>query len=258
MPKILVYSSAMRSRWLLPTGRPSSEIATAPGRPMSPISASSSPRPPLLTPPIGWTFTTPLRRASETMYSLTDRPSFQGSVFGMQATDVKPPAAAARVPLSIDSLCSCPGSRRWTCMSTSPGHTQSPAASITRVPGGSPPFPCPGARLSAMRPSTIKMSSGASTPVAGSMTRPPLTSELARGSSRQEIQDRHADGDAVGDLLEDHRVRAVGDGAVDLDAAVHRSRVHDDDVRLRQPRALGVQPEQVVVLARRREGAAGL
>src|SRR4029078_8118204 len=37
----------------------------------------------------------------------------------------------------------------------------------------------------------------------------------------QKVQARHPHGDAVGDLLENHRVRAVGHVRVDLDAAVH-------------------------------------
>ena len=47
--------------------------------------------------------------------------SIGGSVLGMQATLVNPPANAARVPVSIVSSSSRPGSRRWTCMSTSGG-----------------------------------------------------------------------------------------------------------------------------------------
>src|SRR5882762_4775029 len=187
------------------------------------------------------------------MYSVTDRPSFQGSVFGMQAIEVKPPAAAARVPVSIDSLCSCPGSRRCTCMSTSPGHTHRPEASRTRAPAGAAARPWPGSRLSAIRPSAISRSMTASVLEAGSTTRPPLISKPAKGSSREKIQDGHPDGHAVRDLLEDDRVRTVGHGAVDLDAAVHRPGMHDDDVRLGAPRALEVQTEQVVVLARRGE-----
>ena len=52
--------------------------------------------------------------------------SLTGSVFGMQATAVKPPATADAAPVAIVSLCSCPGSRRWTCMSMSPGVTTQP------------------------------------------------------------------------------------------------------------------------------------
>src|SRR5213594_148706 len=262
IPKIFVYSIAMRSRYVLATGCPSSDTATAPDRAMSPISASSSPRPPLLTQPIGKTFTAPLRRASATMYSVTDRPSFHGSVFGMQAIEVNPPAAAALVPVSTLSLCSCPGSRRCTCMSTNPGQTQWPAASSTFVPAGttplSPEAPLPGraGRRSAMRPSTTSRSRRASVPVAGSMTRPPLISKLAKRSSRQQIEHGHPDGDPVGDLIENDRVRPIRHGAVDLHPAVHRAGMHDDGVRPRPPGALDGQAVEVVVLPRRREGAA--
>ena len=55
-----------------------------------------------------------------------------GSVFGMQATDVTPPARAAAVPVAIVSSSSRPGSRRWTCMSIRPGQTIRPAASMVR------------------------------------------------------------------------------------------------------------------------------
>ena len=52
--------------------------------------------------------------------------SSAGSVFGMQATAVKPPATAAAVPVAIVSLCVWPGSRRCTCMSMKPGATIAP------------------------------------------------------------------------------------------------------------------------------------
>ena len=52
--------------------------------------------------------------------------SFTGCVLGMQQMEVKPPAAAAREPLSMVSACSKPGSRRWTCMSMKPGATTRP------------------------------------------------------------------------------------------------------------------------------------
>ena len=50
-------------------------------------------------------------------------------VFGMQQMVVKPPAAAARAPVSMVSACSMPGSRRCTCMSMKPGATMQPGAS---------------------------------------------------------------------------------------------------------------------------------
>ena len=63
--------------------------------------------------------------------------SFTGFVFGMHATAVKPPATAAAVPVATVSLCSCPGSRRWTCMSISPGHTMSPLGMSTTAESAS-------------------------------------------------------------------------------------------------------------------------
>ncbi len=69
--------------------------------------------------------------------------SIGGSVLGMQAIEVNPPARAAAVPVSIVSSSSRPGSRRWTCMSIRPGETILPEASMTcsltvgqRVVGG--------------------------------------------------------------------------------------------------------------------------
>ena len=40
------------------------------------------------------------------MNSVTDEESLTGSVFGMHATAVNPPATAAHVPVAIVSLCS--------------------------------------------------------------------------------------------------------------------------------------------------------
>ena len=61
--------------------------------------------------------------------------SLTGSVFGMQATAVNPPATAEAAPVATVSLCSCPGSRRWTWMSISPGVTTQPrATSNTSAP----------------------------------------------------------------------------------------------------------------------------
>ena len=67
---------------------------------------------------------------------MTDRLSFTGFVFGMQQTEVNPPAFAAAVPVAIVSLYSNPGSRRCTCMSMRPGTMSLPAASMTWAPFG--------------------------------------------------------------------------------------------------------------------------
>jgi len=68
--------------------------------------------------------------------------SMTGDVFGMQTTEVKPPRAAAAVPVAMVSLAVWPGSRRWTCKSSSPG----------KPPGRSRPGVRLGGRLAGRRP----------------------------------------------------------------------------------------------------------
>jgi len=55
--------------------------------------------------------------------------------------------------------------------------------------------------------------------------------------SPQQIENGHSHRDAVGDLLENDRVRTVGDLRGDLDAAVDRSGMHDQTIGLQQFRA---------------------
>ena len=57
--------------------------------------------------------------------------STTGSVLAMQQTAVKPPAAAAAVPVAIVSFSSFPGSRRWVWISMKPGARSIPDASRT-------------------------------------------------------------------------------------------------------------------------------
>ena len=111
-PSMPAYSRADRMSWAVLTGAPSSEKATQPAALWSAISVSRSPRRPAETAPIGWTRQAAASRARFKMRSVIELESFTGSVFAMQATAVKPPAAAARVPLSVSSLYSSPGSRR--------------------------------------------------------------------------------------------------------------------------------------------------
>src|SRR4029078_13414200 len=141
-------------------------------------------------------------------------------------------------------------------MSISPGATIHPRfTSNTSAPSACRPLP-----TRAIRPSSTSTSNSPSRRDAGSTTRPPLInvfifapwashpaplharSRGPRGPSPlacahslrsfassvghrflagQKVQARHPHGDAVGDLLENHRVRAVGHVRVDLDAAVH-------------------------------------
>ena len=121
----------------------------------------------------------PTSRALRTMSSVTERQSLTGTVLGMQHTVVKPPAAAAREPVSMSSLYSWPGSRKWTWRSMRPGTTTLPATSISRAPApAASPRPTSAIRPSAMRTSTAA-SSGRS--AVGSMTRPPRSTRIHRG-----------------------------------------------------------------------------
>src|ERR1051325_3709908 len=163
--------------------------------------------------------------------------SLTGSVLGMHATAVKPPATADAVPVAMVSLCSCPGSRRWTWMSIKPGATIHPdSTAITSAPSAGNALP-----IFATRPPSISTSNSPSRFDAGSTTRPPFSSNFISFASLalsvrlrflagEQIQHGHPDRHAVGDLLEDDRVRPVGDIGVDLDPAVHGAGVHDDDV----------------------------
>ena len=64
------------------------------------------------------------------------------------------------------------------------------------------------------------------------------------------MEDGHADGEAVGDLLEDHGAAGVGELAFDFDAPVDGARVHDERLRMEQGHAGGRQAEQGRILAR--------
>jgi len=66
--------------------------------------------------------------------------SIAGDVLGMQTTEVKPPRAAAAVPLATFSLAVWPGSRKWTCKSIRPGETIFPVASKVSTPAGAESF----------------------------------------------------------------------------------------------------------------------
>src|SRR5438132_3926080 len=163
------------------------------------------------------------------MYAVTPALSLTGDVFGMHATAVKPPATAAAVPVATVSLCSCPGSRSWTCMSISPGHTTRPLGTSTILAPSSAGRSRP---TRAIRSPSISTSNTPSRPFAGSTTRPPLNTILSVNvsSAREQVQHRHSHRNAVRDLLENHRVRPVGHLRRDLDAAVHRTRMHHDHI----------------------------
>ncbi len=88
----------------------------------------------MLTEPMGKTRQSPTSLARCRTNSIAATLSSGGLVLGMQQTVVNPPVTAAALPVAIVSLCSSPGSRKWTCMSTKPGTTNLPVQSITSAP----------------------------------------------------------------------------------------------------------------------------
>jgi len=124
------------------------------------------------------------------MNSVTARSSFTGTVLGMHATAVNPPAAAARVPVSIVSFHSCPGSEVNVHVDE-PGATTRPRASITRAPFE--------AILDSSReifPSSTRRSRTTSVPVAGRRCAP-LKQQLHASLAREQVQDGIPDGHAL-------------------------------------------------------------
>ena len=73
--------------------------------------------------------------------------------------------------------------------------------------------------------------------------------------ARQQIEHRHANRDAVRHLIENHAERSVGDVGVDLDAAVHRAGVKNENVALRAVESLARDTEDAIVFAQRRDVA---
>src|SRR4029077_10773257 len=81
---------------------------------------------------------------------------------------------------------------------------------------------------------------------AGSL-RSPETSWRPAPSSRDsstQIENGHANGETVGDLIEDDALQSVGDVAVDLDPAVDRTWVHDEAIRFQKLCAFFCQAKQ--------------
>ena len=102
------------------------------------------------------------------MYWMLPALSAHGEVFGMATIEVKPPAAAAMVPVRMVSASVLPGWRRCTCMSMRPGATTRPCrltVSVSSSEGSKEPG-------STMRPSLIQRSPVRSMWLAGSMMRP--------------------------------------------------------------------------------------
>src|SRR5712692_11906245 len=225
-------------------GRPSSDTATMPAPFIAAISASASPLLPADAAPMGQTRTPEASAARSRIARVTEALSFTGRVLGIGHTAVNPPRAAARVPVSIVSEDSPPGSRRWQCKSMNPGATTMFAASKISAPLARPAS-CPGGATAAMRPPSSKTSRGASVPLAGSSTRPFLISSM-RGilcwrsvpAANQQKQQRHADGQPIGHLLEHARLRAVGHRGINFQATNHGSGMKHERIRTRAAQPL--------------------
>src|SRR6266851_3013639 len=152
-----------------------------------------------------------------------------------------------------------------------PGATINPVASNTSAPGAA--WTLPGCATSTIFSPSIRMSRGASVSVAGSITRPFLTSSmrrvlficraatllgrrfrhrmsaiLVRAGDEQEKQ-RHSNRNAVGHLLEHAGLRPVRNFWRDLDPAIHRPRVQYDCTGLRaaQSRSIQLVPQHVIL-----------
>src|SRR5260221_6650588 len=64
-----------------------------------------------------------------------------------------------------------------------------------------------------------------------------------------QVKHRHPDGQAVANLLEDARLRAVGDIGLNLDPSIHRPGMHHEDILLASLEAVPSQPEEPRELA---------
>src|SRR6202790_2246372 len=277
IPSDWQYSITCRASFAVAMGLPSSLTATMPASFMAAISAMASPWLPMEAAPVGRTRAAAVRALS-IMKRVIAALSCTGRVFGMQQTAVNPPFAAARVPVSMVSEDSWPGSRRCTCRSINPGATINPAASKISAPRVSREI-FPVAATSAMVSPSRSTSSAASVLVAGSTTRPFLTRSMRsvlcvgraplwrrlwcaglyfrcrmraffRRAYGQEIQHRHAHRYPVGHLFDDAGLRAVGHFRRDLDAAIHRPGMQHDGVRLCAAQSLRAQLIEKDVVAR--------
>ncbi len=132
--------SASRSTPAFATGCPSSVKPPRPARAARPSSVSRSPSRPRVSAARLPTGTCACRggRLAHRAQQLggVDR----RSVLGIAITAPNPPAAAARVPLSMSSLCSCPGLRRCTCGSKKAGsaYRRPSPSTISSFPAAGP------------------------------------------------------------------------------------------------------------------------
>src|SRR5882724_3158592 len=234
-----------RNNFALAMGCPSSETATIPACFIAAISDNASPLLPIEAAPIGHTRTLETAAARSMMDRVTETLSFTGRVLGIGQTAVNPPRAAARVPVSIVSEDSPPGSRRWQCKSMKPGATIKFAASKFSAPLARS-VSWPRGATAAMRSPSSKMSRGESVPLAGSITRPLLISSMrkilfrgrVRAASGHQKKQGHANGQAVRDLFQHAGLRPVSDSRINFEAAYHGAGMQHQRIGPRQTQAL--------------------
>src|SRR5882757_6861820 len=262
--KSRAYVSARRITCALVTLRSPSVKATAPAALSRPISVISAPCMPLVSAAIGWMLTIAVSRARRRMKSTVAELSITGLVSGWQMMVVMPPAAAAWLAEAKVSRWLAPGSPTKARMSISPGATTLPAQLTMSVPSGTPAAPMP--RLdSRITPSAINTSPTMSTSRDGSIRRA-LASRIGRRSvsmtsrvgqvAGQRFEHRHPHRHSHFHLLADQRLRAIRHDRVDLDAPVHRPRMHHQRIGFSIRQLLLVEAKIVeVFLARRHERA---
>ena len=162
--------------------------------------------------------------------------SATGEVFGMQTTVVNPPAAAARAPDCDRFLVSETGLAQMDMHVDQAGrNNEALCASISAISDfrfsdcGLIGDPAVDDHKIADFIALIRRIDDAAVANDGSHS--------CRDPSA-EIQNGHAHGQTVGHLIENDALLAIGDFAVDLDAAIDRAGMHDQAIGLQQFRAL--------------------
>src|SRR6202030_252458 len=199
-------------------------------------------------------------RARRSTKSTVAELSIAGEVSGWQMIVVMPPVAAAWLAEAKVSRWLAPGSPTKARMSIRPGATILPAQLMMSVPSGTPAAPMP--RLaSRITPSAIRTSPRPSKSRDGSIRRA-LASRIGRRSvsmmsrvrqvAGERFEHRHPHRHSHFHLFADQRLRAVGDNRVDLDAAIHRPRMHHQRIGFGVSQLLLVEAEIVEIFAGRR------
>src|SRR5271156_539723 len=238
--------------------------ATAPAAFNRPISVISWPSRPLVSAAIGWMLTIAVSRARRNTKSTVAELSMTGEVDGWQTMVVMPPVAAAWLAEANVSRWLAPGSPTKARISTRPGATILPAQLMMSVPSGTPAAPMPRFE-SRITPSAISKPPGPSKAREGSMMRA-LASRIGRRSvsmisrvrqvAGERFEHRHPHRHSHFHLFADQRLCAVRHDRLDLDAAIHRPRMHHQRIRLGVCELFLVEAEIVkIFLARRHERA---